>query len=141
MRVDEARARIAKRNRDLNAVLRVLDEPELDPEPKPEPDWIAASAALGTSNTATVVATGLGPVSSLAATDDGRVLWHCHTGCSQEAVREALRSGEAGDTVTDLALRFGFTNPGRFTQLYKAAFGESPLDALRREAPRRRHAR
>ena len=58
-----------------------------------------------------------------------------------EAVREALRSGEAGDTVTDLALRFGFTNPGRFTHLYKAAFGKSPLDALRREAPRRRRAR
>ena len=58
-----------------------------------------------------------------------------------EAVREALRSGDAGGTVTDLALRFGFTNPGRFAHLYKAAFGESPLDALRRDPPRRRHGR
>lgn len=32
MNVDEARARIAARNRELNAVLRVLDEPDFDPE-------------------------------------------------------------------------------------------------------------
>jgi AraC-like DNA-binding protein len=58
-----------------------------------------------------------------------------------EAAREALRSGDTGGTVTDLALRFGFTNPGRFTHLYKAAFRESPLDALRRDPSRRRHSR
>jgi len=54
-----------------------------------------------------------------------------------EAVREAMRAGEAGGTVTDLALRYGFTNPGRFAQLYRAAFGEAPGDALRRHRPRR----
>lgn len=54
-----------------------------------------------------------------------------------EAVREALRSGETRGTVTDLALRFGFTNPGRFAHLYKEAFGEAPLDALRRDASHR----
>jgi AraC-like DNA-binding protein len=54
-----------------------------------------------------------------------------------EAVREALRCGEAEGTVTDLAHRFGFTNPGRFTHLYKAAFGEAPIEGLRR-APSRR---
>jgi AraC-like DNA-binding protein len=58
-----------------------------------------------------------------------------------EAVREALRSGEPGGTVTDLALRFGFTNPGRFAHLYKAAFGQSPRDALRQDSSRRRHRR
>jgi AraC-like DNA-binding protein len=58
-----------------------------------------------------------------------------------EAVREALRSGEAKGTVTDLALRFGFTNPGRFAYFYKAAFGEAPLDALRRNPSRPRHRR
>jgi transcriptional regulator GlxA family with amidase domain len=54
-----------------------------------------------------------------------------------EAVREALRSGEIGGTVTDLAHRFGFTNPGRFTHLYRAAFGETPIEALRRNPSRR----
>jgi AraC-like DNA-binding protein len=58
-----------------------------------------------------------------------------------EAAREALRSGQTGSTVTDLALQFGFTNPGRFAHLYKAAFGESPLDALRRDPSRRRQGR
>ena len=49
-----------------------------------------------------------------------------------EAARKALRSGGAGATVTELAQRFGFANPGRFTRLYKAAFGESPAEALYR---------
>jgi AraC-like DNA-binding protein len=58
-----------------------------------------------------------------------------------EAAREALRSGQTGGTVTDLALQFGFTNPSRFARLYMAAFGESPLDALRRGSLDRRHGR
>jgi AraC-like DNA-binding protein len=58
-----------------------------------------------------------------------------------EAAREALRSGNAAGTVTDLAHRFGFSNPGRFAQLYKAAFGESPFDALRRDPEPPRHRR
>lgn len=55
-----------------------------------------------------------------------------------EAAREALRSGQTDGTVTSLALQFGFTNPGRFAALYKTAFGESPLAALRRDPSRRR---
>jgi putative DNA primase/helicase len=31
------------------------------------------------------------PSLSLSLGDDGRLLWHCHAGCGQEAVREALR--------------------------------------------------
>lgn len=49
-----------------------------------------------------------------------------------EATRQALMQGGAeAATVTDVAHRFGFTNPGRFTRLYKATFGVSPADALR----------
>lgn len=48
-----------------------------------------------------------------------------------DAVRQALAHGEAERTVSDVALRFGFTNPSRFTNLYKATFGVSPADALR----------
>lgn len=49
-----------------------------------------------------------------------------------EAARRALRRGEGGATVTEVAHRFGFANPGRFTRLYVAAFGEAPGDVLRR---------
>lgn len=58
-----------------------------------------------------------------------------------EAVRDALRSGDNAGTVTDLALRFGFTNPSRFAHDYKAAFGEAPRDAMRRNSGHRRHGR
>jgi AraC-like DNA-binding protein len=51
-----------------------------------------------------------------------------------EAVRQALTSGDATGTVTNVALQFGFTNPGRFTRLYKETFGMSPADALRCKA-------
>lgn len=49
-----------------------------------------------------------------------------------EAAREAMLEGTAGATVTEVALRYGFANPGRFTRLYRAAFGTSPRDELRR---------
>lgn len=49
-----------------------------------------------------------------------------------EAARQALRSGSAGGTVTTVAHRFGFANPGRFTRFYETAFGELPAEALRR---------
>ena len=55
-----------------------------------------------------------------------------------EAVRDVLRRGEARGTVTDLALRYGFTNPGRFSKLYKTAFGVSPTNDLRRLPARSR---
>lgn len=43
-----------------------------------------------------------------------------------------VRLGHADDTVTDVALRWGFTNLGRFSNAYRAAFGESPSAAARR---------
>jgi AraC-like DNA-binding protein len=58
-----------------------------------------------------------------------------------DAVRNALRSGDIAGTVTDLALRFGFTNPSRFAHDYKVAFGEAPRDALRRVAGHGRYGR
>lgn len=58
-----------------------------------------------------------------------------------EAVRDALRSGDIAGTVTDLALRFGFTSPSRFAHDYKVAFGESPRDTLRRDSRHRRDGR
>lgn len=52
-----------------------------------------------------------------------------------EAVRQALSRGEVeGATVGEVAHRYGFTNPGRFTSLYKATFGVSPAETLRRSS-------
>jgi AraC-like DNA-binding protein len=53
-----------------------------------------------------------------------------------EAVREALRRREISGTVTEIALRYGFTNPGRFTRLYRTAFGASLLEELQHHPPR-----
>lgn len=49
-----------------------------------------------------------------------------------EAAREVLRSGDPQATLTTIAHRFGFSNPGRFTRFYKAAFGESPSQVISR---------
>ena len=49
-----------------------------------------------------------------------------------EAARQILALGESAQTVTDVAYQYGFTNPGRFSGLYKEMFGVSPADDLRR---------
>jgi AraC family ethanolamine operon transcriptional activator len=47
--------------------------------------------------------------------------------------RQALLSAAKGaETVTQVAMRFGFRELGRFSRSYKATFGESPSDTLRR---------
>jgi AraC-like DNA-binding protein len=49
----------------------------------------------------------------------------------QHARDELSRPG-AGDTVTAIALRYGFSHLGRFSALYRSAFGETPISTLRR---------
>ena len=49
-----------------------------------------------------------------------------------EAARQALLMGEKVGTITDVAYQFGFTNPGRFSGLYKATFGQTPAEDLQR---------
>ena len=51
-----------------------------------------------------------------------------------ERVREELLRLEPNgtNTVTQVALRHGFTHGGRFAAAYRARFGESPSDTLRR---------
>jgi len=46
------------------------------------------------------------------------------------AARAALKT-DASENVTQVALRFGFRELGRFAVDYRAAFGESPSDTLR----------
>ena len=47
--------------------------------------------------------------------------------------RQALTAPDGGSTtVTEVATRFGFRELGRFAGEYRAAFGESPSETLRR---------
>lgn len=48
-------------------------------------------------------------------------------------VREELRDADPGTTsVTEVALKWGFTELGRFARRYRERFGENPADTLRR---------
>ncbi|HET6606464.1 MAG TPA: AraC family transcriptional regulator [Rhodopila sp.] len=51
-----------------------------------------------------------------------------------EAARQALTTAGAAGTVTGIAHQFGFSNPSRFTQLYRQVFGRSPAEELQRRA-------
>ncbi|WP_069885828.1 helix-turn-helix domain-containing protein [Streptomyces luteocolor] len=48
---------------------------------------------------------------------------------------ELQRASPATDTVTDIALRWGFAHPGRFAAYYRAAYGISPSTTLLRAPP------
>lgn len=47
-------------------------------------------------------------------------------------VRQALLNPSEGDSVTDLAIRWGFLHLGQFSVDYRRAFGEKPSDTFRR---------
>jgi transcriptional regulator GlxA family with amidase domain len=49
-----------------------------------------------------------------------------------EAREALLASDGAAETVTQVAMRFGFRELGRFAVDYRAMFGESPSQTLRR---------
>jgi len=49
-----------------------------------------------------------------------------------QARQALLRADPQSDTVTDVAARHGFWELGRFAQRYRALFGESPRQTLRR---------
>jgi AraC-like DNA-binding protein len=48
------------------------------------------------------------------------------------ARRALLRADPAGTKLQEVALRYGFIEPGWFTAHYHSAFGEAPFDTLRR---------
>lgn len=52
-------------------------------------------------------------------------------------VRAQLQAPKPGTTVTDAALRWGFTHLGRFAGEYAREFGERPSETLQRARPER----
>jgi AraC-like DNA-binding protein len=57
------------------------------------------------------------------------------------AARQALLSADAeAQTITRIAMRFGFRELGRFAVQYRSSFGETPSQTLRRAAAARRRA-
>jgi AraC-like DNA-binding protein len=55
----------------------------------------------------------------------------CLTDIRLARVREDLARGAGGFTVTDVAVRWGFTHTGRFAAAYRRKYGESPSETLR----------
>jgi transcriptional regulator GlxA family with amidase domain len=65
-----------------------------------------------------------------------------HVGCAPMAYLQEVRLGRAHDalrlsdpsriTVTAVAHRWGFAHLGRFASAYRAKFGHSPSETLRR---------
>jgi transcriptional regulator GlxA family with amidase domain len=53
-----------------------------------------------------------------------------------EKARGMLEAMSAGETITGIALRCGFSNPSRFAKDFARAFGERPSDVLRRSRSR-----
>jgi AraC-like DNA-binding protein len=49
-----------------------------------------------------------------------------------DRAREALQRAQPDDSVTELAMRWGFSHLGRFSIEYRKRFGEHPSDTLRR---------
>jgi transcriptional regulator GlxA family with amidase domain len=53
-------------------------------------------------------------------------------------VRAALLRADPEESVTEIAMNWGFTHMGRFAVEYRQRFGESPSESLRRvRAPKR----
>ena len=50
----------------------------------------------------------------------------------ENAQRELLTADPDNETVTQIALRYGFADLGRFAIRYRTAFGEKPSETLRR---------
>lgn len=55
----------------------------------------------------------------------------CLTDIRLARVREDLLRGAGGFTVTDVAMRWGFTHTGRFAAAYRHKYGECPSETLR----------
>jgi transcriptional regulator GlxA family with amidase domain len=53
-----------------------------------------------------------------------------------DRARDLLEQPSQGSSVTQIALRCGFQNPGHFARDFRLAFGELPSETLRKSARR-----
>ena len=53
-----------------------------------------------------------------------------------EKAREALARAHPGESITEIAMSWGFSHMGRFSVEYRKRFGERPSDSLRRRSRR-----
>ena len=51
-----------------------------------------------------------------------------------QARQKLERAASTGESVTDIALGCGFNHLGKFAQIYRARFGETPSETRRRTA-------
>jgi transcriptional regulator GlxA family with amidase domain len=65
-------------------------------------------------------------------------LRHLHALRLAEARKALLSTDAASENVTQIAMRFGFRELGRFAVAYRTAFGESPSETRRRNGTRSR---
>jgi len=59
-------------------------------------------------------------------------------GARFDKVHEALSGVEQTDSISSIALRWGFGHLGRFSVAYRKRYGESPSQTLTRSRLRRR---
>ena len=50
-----------------------------------------------------------------------------------DAARNALTDGQEGLSIVGIALRYGFSNAGRFAASYRSRFGETPSETTGRK--------
>ena len=49
---------------------------------------------------------------------------------------QAIMQSDGSQSVSEIAARYGFSNAGRFANLYRRTFGEYPSDSVRNGIPR-----
>jgi len=52
-----------------------------------------------------------------------------------DSAREDLQQAPVGTQIAQVALKYGFNHLGRFSEAYRLAFGETPLQTLRNSGP------
>ena len=57
-----------------------------------------------------------------------------HQTCEEVSDRRDLRACSQGETITDIAKRWGFWHMGQFAADYKKQFGELPSETVKRVA-------
>ena len=133
----------------MTALTLLTEQPLLNPSTKPRPAPCGRPAPGSVRRAIEFIHAhadsdiGLGDIAAAACTSARSLLRHfklhlattpmaCLRTVRLERARRDIQAGN-GDTVRDIAWRWGFENPSKFSRAYRSHFGELP--------GRRRHAR